>query len=77
MGIKCPKCQHDNPDDTLFCGKCGTQFSLPEEAELTKTLETSEQKYADAMNEFEELDAKSSELKSCCTQFEYEYTCIK
>jgi serine/threonine protein kinase len=24
MGIQCPKCQHENPDDTLFCGKCGT-----------------------------------------------------
>jgi serine/threonine protein kinase/Tfp pilus assembly protein PilF len=24
MGIKCPKCQHENPEDTLFCGKCGT-----------------------------------------------------
>jgi serine/threonine protein kinase/tetratricopeptide (TPR) repeat protein len=24
MGIKCPKCQHENPDDTLYCGKCGT-----------------------------------------------------
>ncbi len=24
MAVKCPKCQHENPDDTLFCGKCGT-----------------------------------------------------
>jgi hypothetical protein len=24
MGIQCPKCQHENPDDTLYCGKCGT-----------------------------------------------------
>ena len=40
MGVKCPECQHENPDDTLFCGKCGTQFSSPEKAEVTKTLET-------------------------------------
>jgi len=40
MGVKCPKCQHENPDDTLFCGKCGTQFSSPEKAEVTETLET-------------------------------------
>jgi serine/threonine protein kinase/Flp pilus assembly protein TadD len=40
MGIKCPKCQHENPDDTLFCGKCGTQLPSPEKAGVTKTLET-------------------------------------
>jgi TolB-like protein/tRNA A-37 threonylcarbamoyl transferase component Bud32/Tfp pilus assembly protein PilF len=40
MGVKCPKCQYENPDDTLFCGKCGTQFPSPEKAEITVTLET-------------------------------------
>ena len=40
MGIKCPKCQHENPDDTLYCGKCGTQLPSPEKAGITKTLET-------------------------------------
>jgi serine/threonine protein kinase/Tfp pilus assembly protein PilF len=40
MGVKCPKCQHENPDDTLFCGKCGTQIPSPEKAEVTVTLET-------------------------------------
>jgi serine/threonine-protein kinase len=40
MGIKCPKCQHENPDDTLFCGKCGTQLPSPEKVEVTETLET-------------------------------------
>ncbi|MGB7293985.1 MAG: serine/threonine-protein kinase, partial [Candidatus Aminicenantales bacterium] len=24
MTVKCPKCQHVNPDDTLYCGQCGT-----------------------------------------------------
>jgi len=49
--MKCPKCQFDNPDDTLYCGKCGTRLeqegpigpSDPTEeipASLTKTLET-------------------------------------
>ena len=40
--MKCPKCQADNPDDTLFCGKCGTKFDTEEEApvSLTKTIET-------------------------------------
>ncbi len=40
--MKCPKCQADNPDDTLFCGKCGTKFESEEKASpsLTKTAET-------------------------------------
>jgi serine/threonine protein kinase len=40
MGIKCPKCQHENPEDTLYCGKCGTQLPSPEKVEVTETLET-------------------------------------
>ncbi len=40
MGIKCPKCQHENPDDTLYCGKCGIPLEHPEDISVTKTLET-------------------------------------
>jgi len=40
MGVKCPKCQHENPDDTLFCGKCATRLPSPEGIEVTETLET-------------------------------------
>jgi serine/threonine protein kinase/tetratricopeptide (TPR) repeat protein len=40
MGIKCPKCQHENPDDTLYCGKCATPLKLSEDISATKTLET-------------------------------------
>jgi hypothetical protein len=40
MGVKCPKCQHENPADTLFCGKCGTQLPPPERIEVTETLVT-------------------------------------
>ena len=41
MGIKCPKCHHENPSDTVFCGKCGTQFEPPEDitSSPTETLE--------------------------------------
>ena len=38
MGIKCPKCQYDNPDTQRFCGDCGTQLK-PVNTE-TRTLRT-------------------------------------
>jgi serine/threonine protein kinase/tetratricopeptide (TPR) repeat protein len=40
MRVKCPKCQHENPNDTLFCGKCGTRLPSLEKVEVTETLET-------------------------------------
>ena len=27
--MKCPRCHSDNPQDSDFCGKCGTQMRLP------------------------------------------------
>lgn len=40
MGIKCPNCQHENPDDPLYCGKSASPLKLPEDISITKTLET-------------------------------------
>jgi serine/threonine protein kinase/Tfp pilus assembly protein PilF len=42
MGIQCVECQFENPDSTLFCGKCGSKFPLSDEAAifLTRTIET-------------------------------------
>ena len=42
MSVKCPKCQYENPDDSLYCGKCSTPFKPLEEISpsLTKTLQT-------------------------------------
>jgi len=42
MAIKCPKCHFENPVDTRFCGRCGTQLFSSEEisAPPTKTLQT-------------------------------------
>jgi serine/threonine protein kinase/predicted Zn-dependent protease len=40
MANTCPKCHHDNPDDTLFCGKCGTKLPSPKNIEVTETMET-------------------------------------
>ena len=39
MTIECPKCQHENPEETAFCGKCGTK--IDSEVVNTKTIETS------------------------------------
>ena len=40
MGVICPKCQHENPDDTLYCGKCGGYLESAEGFSVTKTLIT-------------------------------------
>ena len=41
MAIQCPKCQFDNPEETLFCGKCGIKFSSPDDLSVkhTETLQ--------------------------------------
>ncbi len=36
---KCPKCHHENPDDTIYCGKCATVLKPPEEIDITETIE--------------------------------------
>ena len=38
MSTTCPKCQYKNPDETAFCGKCGTKFDA--EINPTKTLKS-------------------------------------
>jgi lipoprotein NlpI len=35
MAITCPKCQHENPDDTIYCGKCATPLKSAEEISIT------------------------------------------
>ena len=40
MVIKCSKCKFENPEDTLFYGKCGSKFTSLEEVKITETLET-------------------------------------
>jgi len=40
LAINCPKCHFENPDNTLFCGKCGTQLPSAKDFSLTQTLET-------------------------------------
>jgi TolB-like protein/tRNA A-37 threonylcarbamoyl transferase component Bud32/Tfp pilus assembly protein PilF len=42
MGIQCAECQFENPDDSVFCGKCGSKFPLSDEdaISITRTLQT-------------------------------------
>jgi serine/threonine protein kinase/Flp pilus assembly protein TadD len=60
--MKCPKCQYENPEDTLYCGKCGTQLPPPAEISApTKTIETPKEElttgttFADRYQIIEEL----------------------
>jgi TolB-like protein/Tfp pilus assembly protein PilF len=41
--MKCPKCHFDNPEDTFFCGKCGTKLPIEEVSAPTETLETAKE----------------------------------
>ncbi len=38
MGIICPKCQHENPEGTVYCGKCGASLKSDEGSSKTKTF---------------------------------------
>ncbi|NIM59154.1 MAG: protein kinase [Candidatus Aminicenantes bacterium] len=38
--MKCPKCNSDNPKDTMYCGSCATPLKPLEEISATKTFET-------------------------------------
>ena len=40
--MKCPQCQHENPEDSRFCGSCATPLPVLSDAYLsrTKTLQT-------------------------------------
>jgi serine/threonine-protein kinase len=40
MAIICPKCQHENPEEALYCGKCGGPLKSAEGVSVTKTLIT-------------------------------------
>ncbi|MCD6517786.1 MAG: zinc ribbon domain-containing protein [Candidatus Aminicenantes bacterium] len=38
MAVICPKCQHENPEDTQFCGKCGAKLKADKGFSKTKTF---------------------------------------
>ncbi len=35
--MKCPRCQHQNPADTLYCGQCGTKLSPLSDTTFSQT----------------------------------------
>ena len=37
--MKCPKCQHENPDNLIFCEKCATRLGRDAQPSFTKTIE--------------------------------------
>jgi serine/threonine protein kinase/tetratricopeptide (TPR) repeat protein len=39
MGIKCPKCQSENPETASFCAGCGTKLISSESDDVTSTME--------------------------------------
>ena len=60
--MKCHQCQHENPEDTIYCGKCGTQLPPPREISApTETIETPKEElttgttFADRYQIIEEL----------------------
>jgi len=38
--MKCPKCHFDNPNGTVYCGRCAAPLPFSEEVSVTETLET-------------------------------------
>jgi serine/threonine protein kinase/Tfp pilus assembly protein PilF len=40
VAITCPKCGFDNPEDTIYCGKCATRLDSTPQISVTRTLET-------------------------------------
>ena len=46
MGIKCPKCQSNNPETATFCADCGTKLISLKDVDVTETLETPIQELA-------------------------------
>ncbi len=40
MAIKCPKCEFENPNGTIYCGKCASPLKPSKDVPVTETLET-------------------------------------
>ncbi len=38
MATTCPKCQFENPDETIYCGKCATPLAGPQDMGISRTM---------------------------------------
>ncbi len=59
--MKCPECNSENPDNTRFCGDCGTRLPSPKEssASPTKTLKAQKEELTTGRLWLGDLYAKS------------------
>ncbi len=44
--MECPKCRHENPDESTFCGKCAARLGPEAPPSFTETLETPHEEWA-------------------------------
>lgn len=44
MPVKCPKYNFDNPEDTIYCGKCASSLDSQTEISMTKTIVSPKEK---------------------------------
>ena len=44
MAVTCPKCNADNPDDTIYCGQCASPLDSVDGISITKTILTPKEK---------------------------------
>jgi len=58
MSIKCPKCQHENPETAAFCADCGTKLISVKGSEFTASMETQKEELAGGL--YSPIDTRSS-----------------
>lgn len=59
MAVHCPKCQTDNPADSKFCKECASPLRIPEDIEITETMEATKAELATGstiVNRYEVLE---------------------
>ena len=43
MAVTCPRCQHENPEEALYCNKCAAPLKTAEGGDIIKTLITAKE----------------------------------
>jgi class 3 adenylate cyclase len=47
--VKCPKCQHENPEDAKYCQECGNRLIIASKAVRTSSIPDAERKRVTAL----------------------------